>query len=954
MSTNLTLSRAVHVALMSSAATLASLYTTQSLSQEAETSLSEIVVTGTRIRRVEQETASPVYIVNRDVIEQSGSVTMGELMQTLPVVSGAATNTSVNNGGGDGAATIELRGLGEQRTLVLLNGRRMTGIADNGAVDVNLFPVNLIERVDVLKEGAGSVYGTDAIGGVVNFITRTDIEGLELSYDYGVTSESDGKRHSVGLAWGTHSDRGNVIIGANYNQQDEVSAGDRAFTREAIYLYGSVFAGGSSRTPNGRIRFNEDSPLHASNGGQFNCEIAGGVWSVTKLPDVDGTSLDNYRCWDGLADPYNYQPLNLVVTPQERGTLFVGADYQVAEDVQMYSELLHNYTTSGFQIAELPFDSRDDNVIIPANNFYNPFGQAFGGIDGVNTDAEWRMQALGTRHSKTDTTTDQATLGFRGPIMDSSWEWDVSASYSRVDQDVGIDGYLVSSKLQDAFGPSFLDPVSGEVVCGVPGDIIAGCVPINIFDVNNPDQQAALDTIAASYNTTTLSTVKSFAANFTGDLVTMPAGELQLAVGAGYDDYFFRFDTDALTDAQPPDFLTCGLAQETCSSDTRGDYHVGSLYVEGLIPILADVPGAAALNLIVGTRYSDFSTFGDTTDSSAKIEWRPVQDLLVRASWSEVFRSPQVADLFGGVLANAPTFNDPCVGLTAAQVAANPNYELACENVTPDGTFQQPNAQITGLFSGNRDLQPETGEVINVGFVFQPAALGGFSMSLDYWQYELDDVITPVDVNTAAEVCVESGDPVFCGLIDRLPDGSIRVIQQPTLNFGTLETSGYDVGFRYVISDTPAGTWQFGIDGTYIDKFDSTPCDVCGTTEVAGTFDRQYGNYAEWRGLASIGWSFEPFSALLSARYIGDLVLHDPDAQPGVQPDLQIPSSTYLDLTFGYSFKENLQINVGMDNITDEKPPLLYQNNVINSNTDVSTYDVIGPFYRASLKYEFK
>jgi iron complex outermembrane receptor protein len=146
MSTNLTLSRAVHVALMSSAATLASLYTTQSLSQEAETSLSEIVVTGTRIRRVEQETASPVYIVNRDVIEQSGSVTMGELMQTLPVVSGAATNTSVNNGGGDGAATIELRGLGEQRTLVLLNGRRMTGIADNGAVDVNLFPVNLIAR----------------------------------------------------------------------------------------------------------------------------------------------------------------------------------------------------------------------------------------------------------------------------------------------------------------------------------------------------------------------------------------------------------------------------------------------------------------------------------------------------------------------------------------------------------------------------------------------------------------------------------------------------------------------------------------------------------------------------------------------------------------------------------------------------------------------------------------
>ena len=327
-------------------------------------------------------------------------------------------------------------------------------------------------------------------------------------------------------------------------------------------------------------------------------------------------------------------------------------------------------------------------------------------------------------------------------------------------------------------------------------------MPVNIFDVNGPAQAAALETIAASYNQNTLSTVKSFGLNVTGEVFDMPAGALQLAVGAGYDDFFFRFDTDALTDAQPPDFLTCGLAQETCSTDTRGDYHVGSLYVEGLVPLLKDLPGATALNLIVGTRYSDFSTFGDTTDSSVKLEWRPIADLLFRTSWSEVFRSPQVNDLFGGALANAPTFNDPCVGLTQAQLDANPNYALACENVDPDGTFQQPNSQVTGLFSGNADLQPETGEVLNVGFVFQPSAFNGFSVSFDYWQYELDDVITPVDVNTAADVCVDSGDPVFCGLIDRLPDGSIRVIRQPTLNFGTLETSGYDVGFRYALNDT--------------------------------------------------------------------------------------------------------------------------------------------------------
>ncbi len=374
MATNRSLSRAVHLALLSSATAATALYTPNAISQDEQ--LSEIVVTGSRIRRVESETASPVFIVNRDAIEASGVTTMGELLQQIPTVSGAATNTSVNNGGGDGASTIELRGLGEQRTLVLLNGRRMTGIADNGAVDINLFPVNMIERVDVLKEGAGAIYGTDAIGGVVNFITRTDIEGLELTYDYGVSDEDDGTRHAVGLAWGTSSDRGSVVVGANWNQQDEISAGDRAFAANATYLYGSVFFGGSSRTPNGRIRFTDASPLHASNGGQFDCGIDGGIWSVTKLPGVDGTSTDDYRCWDGAIDPYNYQPLNLLVTPQERTTLFTSANYNVSDETEMYFELLHNYTTSGFQIAELPFDSRDDNIIIPANNFYNPFGQA--------------------------------------------------------------------------------------------------------------------------------------------------------------------------------------------------------------------------------------------------------------------------------------------------------------------------------------------------------------------------------------------------------------------------------------------------------------------------------------------------------------------------------------------------------------------------------------------------
>ncbi len=537
--------------------------------------------------------------------------------------------------------------------------------------------------------------------------------------------------------------------------------------------------------------------------------------------------------------------------------------------------------------------------------------------------------------------------------MDTSWDWDLSGNYQGLGQQVKTDGYYLGNKFQAAIGPSFFDAASNSVVCGTPGNIISGCIPINVFDMQNPDQEAGLNTITAAYNQHTTYTYRDVSLGFSGDLFAAPGGMIKAAVGGGYSEFMYAFDTDTLTESQPPDFATCGISQETCSADTRGSYDVTSLYAEVFIPLLADVPGASALNLTLGTQYSDYSTFGNTTNSSVKFEWRPIDDLLLRATWSEVFRAPTVADLYSGKAANAPTFNDPCVGLTAADVAANPNLTLACENVPTDGTFAQPNSQITGLFSGNADLQPETGDVITVGFVYQPSFLGGFSVSADWWQYKLNDIITAVDVNSTADICVATGDPTYCGYITRFPDGQVFLIDQPTLNFGKLETSGVDIGLKYLLSDTRAGSFQFSVDTTYIDKYDSTPCDICETQEVAGTFDRQYGNYADWRALASVGWSFEPFSALLSARYIAGMVIHDPDGSPGVQPDLKVPSVTYLDLNLGYTFRENLTFNVGINNLTDEQPPIMFQNNVLNANTDVSTYDTIGMYYRANIKYKF-
>jgi len=939
MVTNPKLTHAVHFALVSTATAAASMYTPEAISQDAE--LEQIVVTGSRIRRVDAETASPVFTMDRNSITASGVTSMGELVQQVPAIAGAATNPAVNNGGGTGAATVELRGLGAERTLVLLNGRRVGAISSVGAVDINMLPVNMIERVEVLKEGAGAVYGSDAIGGVVNFITRKDLDGLELGYDYGVSDVGDGARQAVSLAWGMTGERGNVLIGANYNKQDLVSAGDRSFARNALYLYnGAVTQGGSSRTPNGRIRFNAGDPLRKL----YGCS------SVTKKDGAaggNGTNLNNYRCFTN-SDLYNYQPLNLVMTPQERASVFTSANYKVTDDVEAYAEWLHSYTTSGYKIAELPFDARADNVVIPVNNVYNPFGIAFGGAAGVNPNAAWRMKSLGQRQSNVGSTADQATFGAKGKILDSSWTWDLSGQYAHFRQDTEIKGYLISSKLQAAFGPNFLDE-SGHVVCGTPSAPILSCTPINVFDINNPNQKQALKTITASYTQQYDYNSKTAALDFTGNLFHLPAGAVQLAVGFDYNEQEQTFNTDTLTEAQPPDYLNCGIAQEACSGDVRGSYNVKEVYGEVFIPILKDVPAFQALNLTIGARYSDYNTFGSTTNSSFKLEWRPITDLLLRGSYAEVFRAPQINDLYGAKASTSTTFADPCVKLTAS---ADPGLKAFCVNVPQDGSFTQDNGQVEGLLQGNPNLKPETGDVLTAGIVYEPSWFNGFSANVDWWEYKLKDVITAIDVKTASDICIANGTQQFCDYFKRGPDGQILSVQQPTINLGKLDTSGVDFGFKYALRDTRAGSFQFVLDATYIDKYDSTPCPICDTVHVAGTYNRQYGNFAKFRGLASIGWGFDPFTALLSARYIGSLDLKNAD---GVIPDvtLNIPSKTYLDLTIGYTFWEKLTVTAGVDNLTNEQPPILYQNNVTNANTDVQTYDTIGTYWRMGVKYKF-
>ncbi|MGQ0619714.1 MAG: TonB-dependent receptor plug domain-containing protein [Panacagrimonas sp.] len=938
--------------------------------------LDKVQVTGSRIRRVDTETASPIFTIDRATIEATGVTTLGDLVQELPSISGAATNPRVNNGGGTGAAVVSLRGLNEQRTLVLLNGRRLTAVTNgiSEGVDINAIPINLIEKVEVLKEGASAIYGSDAIGGVVNFITRKGYTGLELSYDAGVTSEDDGDRQSVNLSWGFNTDKGNVTMGLNYNDQEGISAGDRDFAKDALYLYGGVVsAAGSSRTPTGRLFFAPGGALAT----QFGCG------SVTRNVDAVGDSFDDYHCFTG-ADTFNYQPFNLILTPQERVGLFTVANYQIADKVEGYAELFYNNTKSGFQIAPLPFDTRPDNVVISGDNVYNPFGTDFGGVDAVNPNATFRLLGLGNRRSESETNNGQINLGIRGDLpLISGWRYDASLSQGRTEESTDTFGYLFTPGIRAALGPSFdaadNDPSNGiqDPTCGTPGNPIANCTPLNIFNLPSaladPAQAAQFAAANASYGINRTRDLKIANLNFNGTLFQLPAGAAQLALGFEYREQTLSNDVDFLARGTGETQLLCQLAEETCTNPTEGELRAREYYGELFLPLLSGKPFVEQLNVILGGRYSDYSRFGSSTNLKGAIEYRPMQELLVRASYAEVFRAPTITDLFLNVTANAATFTDPCTGLTQAALDAPDFLELVCQNVVPDGAFIPDNGQVTGRFRGNTDLEPEDGDVLTYGFVYDPNFLKGLSVTVDFWQYQLDDTIEPLDVNTTATLCRQTGADTFCGLINRGPEGQVKFIDQPIFNLGEIDTSGVDLGFKYRVPTTRFGKIRLGLDSTYTEEFERTVLNQ--KIEVDGTFDRQDGNFARWRGLGSVDWDIGDFETLLTWRYVHGFKVKDADGNPVPDTDgdgapeqitLNIGSHSYFNASVQYTlpaFKSKsgestkseyrTKLLVGVDNIGDKQPPILYQNNVTNGNTDVETFDTIGRFFFARITQNF-
>nr|WP_132141888.1 TonB-dependent receptor [Luteibacter rhizovicinus] len=914
-------------------------------SPEKAKDLEGITVTGSRIRRVDVETANPVITIDRAQIAATGKVTLGDLVQDLPSVAGNATNASTNNGGGTGAATISLRGLGDRRTLLLVNGVRL---AYN---DVNSIPANMIDRIEVLSDGASAVYGSDAIGGVVNFILRDRFDGVQFSTDFGESAHSDGFRRNFSLTAGHTGEKGSIVAGVSHHTIDEVSAANRDFSRDALNLSsGEVIYSGSSATPSGSITL--PSAQAAALGCGSRVSLNSGVSGRT------GTS--DYHCYS-KADSYNYQRDNILQTPQERTNLFALGKYKLTPDIEAYANVYYTKTKSDSLLAPVPIFANGDNYLVSADNYYNPFGVNFGTDRGTGqsyNDFNTRLATLGKRRYSFTTDNTQINPGIRGSFGDSSWRWDADINYGKLKQRSVNYGFLDYAKFQQAVGPSYRDAGTGVVTCGTPGNPIANCTPINLFNLNDPATIKALKGIQVNPVTTTNYTVKQFEANANGDLFDLPAGTVNLAAGLSYRKESTSTTTDPLAVADLDGL--CGVV-EFCTTVLSGSFNVKEAYAEALIPLLTDKPFIHSLNLTVGSRFSDYSSAGSSTNSKVSLEWRPIENLLLRGTVSQVFRAPNIKELYSGIGGDSPTVNDPCNFYTGG-------HSAACANVPTDGSYQQANPQIgaktSGAIAAGYQLKPEQGKSFDFGVVYDPQWINGLSLSADVWRINLNDTITSISAQTVLNQCYANASSPFCGFIHRFDTGAINYVAEPTVNLGSLSTKGVDSNITYRFDESRFGRFNVSLNNTYVARYDinPNPADPSSVTiHNAGKYTYAYGDFPRWRSLATLNWKSGPWSASWRMRYIGRTQIGSADERQQLSADTdqaavvrKIGAYTYHSVQAGYNFERwHTRVDLGVDNIADKQPPLFYQNNVTNSNTDVATYDVMGRYYWARATVTF-
>ncbi|WP_193165070.1 TonB-dependent receptor plug domain-containing protein [Microbulbifer hainanensis] len=866
----------------------------------------EVVVTGSRIARDPLSTSGPITIVDSEAIQRSGVGTIDELLNQLPSMGTTGINANDNNGGG-GVSFVDLRNLGSERTLVLVNGRRFVSSSSgtSSAVDMNNIPVDMIDRVEVLTDGASAIYGSDAVAGVINVVLKKSVEGVQISAKAGTTSEGGGDSGDLSITFGNEGARGSFIGNISHTKRDEITYNDRDWaslyssmspTGNIFTDYGSFSVGNDGKTlTDGYTPYDIGQYMWLSGAMERSSATFNGTFSVSDSVELYGeASYTTKTTNQQLAAQPMYGSNGLNLTPAH----MPAAVQQQLQQAWQEADDAYQIELAGYQAAHDAWvaqgSPKDLEPEMPEANYGDSW-------DSGSFDVRLRPVAAGTRDSEQQTDTYRAIFGARGDLA-NGWGWDTFASYGRNEGDNSTSNSYNKDKLQQVLdgtspiaNPQFLGGISKEVT-----DYISY--------TDKEDNQY---------------TLKNFGANLTGDIeaIQFQGGALGFATGIEYREESGEFNPSAETQSG----ATFGNQQDA----TEGKYSVTEAYAEFNMPILSGVKYAEELSADLAVRYSDFDTFGGQSTGKLGLVYAPTEDVRFRASASTSFRAPGIYELYSGSAQSYEYLIDPCdTGTT--------NSDGVGKNCVA-GIVQSGN-QVPTNIGGNSELEPEEAKTLTAGVVYTPSFAEDLSITLDYFDIQVKDAITSPDLQRILDDCYREGMATACERVvrDNGGAGQITALEGALMNIGEINTRGVDIdvvqNFHY-----DAGELALRAQATRLLEYEEYNSQTGQTTDRMDYIGTTNEAYVKWRGLASATWYGDNWNLGADVQYLGD----------GHSPYMAMPSHTYLNLKAGWDVSDAVRLSAGVDNVTDREP-------ATTSGSDWnSAYDFQGRYAWAGVNYQF-
>jgi iron complex outermembrane receptor protein len=918
----------------------------------------EIVITGSRIRRDPLNQNAPVIFLDKSSIDKTGLSAIADVLQRIPSSSGGL-NTKVNasgnlgnppDGGGVGAgsATIDLRYLGTNRTLVLVDGLRfVNGTSASGipgSVDLNTIPNNMIDRIEVLQAGASALYGSDAIAGVVNIITVQRQEGLRASAQYGQFRQGDGETQDYQASYGIQLPATSIVFGGSYAKQKPVFSRDRSISQFPNPGQTTCNIGGSGCSS-------------AAANGRFITDFGTGSDTISNPPN-NAPTLADLRHFTN-ADRFNFAPYQYILTPNERYGGWASIKTELTDDINFRVRGLYNRRNSENKAAFEPLfigpdagngaGSLFDTLSFDVTNPYNPFGVTL--ESGLNPDGTpngtpqnysfvaRRLIEAGQRdfHQKVTTYSATATLDGKFGMGGHDWYWDVNGTFGINKAKQSFTGNVRADRVAQAIGPV--------------ANCVAPCVPLNLFGGNGSITQAMLDWIGFTEHDKSHQHLYDFTGNISGTVADLPAGPLDIAVGVEH-----RHQSAAFT---PDPIVSAGLGADIPAQPASGSYNVNEIYGELRVPVLKDVPGAYSLEANGAARYSKYSTVGGKATYTINGLWKPVHDLLFRGAYSTGFRAPTIGELKGGRSRYDLPVTDPCSSDVSGLFQTDPIVRANCiaNGVPADGSYAEEPGQLPVITQGNPNLKPETSKSVNLGAVFSPSLApdngfaSAFTIEADYHDIKVEKAISALDPSVTLTNCAVHGDPASCARVKRTLKGFVNEIDATLQNLASIHVRTFDTNLSYRAPPTSIGKFGLTANGSWLLKYvvvqqnsgiGQFVIDRRGTER--GSPDQAY---PKFKGNAILDWTLGGFNASVTGRYIHHVTETALTPLFGTNSLTNVLDSRfYVDAQMNYTLPildHGVTLTVGGNNLTDKDPPGCFTCSI--NNFDPTTYDVPGPFY---------